>query len=116
MTVPTIRSVKAGTDDHVSTPPSEVVDALEHDLSEVFAMSDDGRTVTGPPVTTHSVILTIRNFRQLNLLIPDGLRASVEHLSTSLELTLEAYFTLILCNFIAFMFINFISSERQGDG
>ena len=36
--------------DRASTPPSEVVDALEHDLVEVFAMSDDGRTGSEPPL------------------------------------------------------------------
>ena len=43
-------------DDRVSTPSSEVVDALEHDLPEVFAMSDDGQTAREPPVTAHTVI------------------------------------------------------------
>ena len=31
-------------DERVSTPPSEAVGALEHDLPEVFAMFDDGET------------------------------------------------------------------------
>ena len=43
-------------DGRASTPPSEV-DALKHDLPEVFAMSDDGRTGvhSEPPVTAYSV-------------------------------------------------------------